>query len=102
MKVVFVSGKYRGKDWIEIEANIQKAKNASITLWKQNYAVICPHMNTAHFDGLCDDSIWLEGDLEILRRCDVVYFLSNWRESAGACMEHDEALHTGKEIIYEA
>lgn len=97
MKLIFVSGKYRG----DISANIQTAKEASIKLWQQGYAVICPHMNTAHFDGLCPDEVWLEGDLEIMKRCDAVYMLSNWRDSAGAVKEHELAQILGKEIIYE-
>lgn len=101
MKLLFISGKYRGKDWNEIEANIQLARQAAVKMWRQGYAVICPHSNTSHFDGLCDDSVWLEGDLEIMRRCDVVYFMKNWRDSAGAKAEHDEALRLGLEIIYE-
>jgi hypothetical protein len=99
MRVVFISGKYRGKDYQEIEANIQKAKAAAIELWKQGYAVICPHLNTAHFDGICPDEVWLNGDIEIMKRCDAVYFLDNWKESQGAKHEFDVVIDCGLEII---
>jgi hypothetical protein len=101
-RVIFISGKYRGKDYAEIEANIQLAKNAAIRLWREGYAVITPHLNTAHFDGLADDTVWLEGDLEILSRVDCIYMLKNWDTSAGAVEEHRQALLAGKEVIYEA
>jgi hypothetical protein len=101
MKIVFISGKYRGKDYQEIEANIQLAKQAAIELWKQGYAVICPHLNTAHFDGFCPDEVWLEGDIEIMKRCDAVYFLNNWGQSQGSIKEHKIATDMGLELIYQ-
>lgn len=101
MKLVFISGAYRNGDWQGIEYNIQHAKREAIKLWKAGYAVICPHLNTAHFDGLCEDDVWLEGDLEILKRCDIVYFLNNWQNSSGAKIEYDVALKMNKELMFE-
>lgn len=98
MKLVFVSGPYRG----DVEGNISRAKRAAVRLWQRGYAVICPHLNTANFDGLCDDEVWLTGDLEILARCDTVYMLTNWKASEGARAEHRLAADLGKEIVYEA
>jgi len=60
--------------------------------------VICPHLNTA-FMGRGDDRQWLDGDLEILRRCDAIYMLNGWRDSAGALAELDEA-HRGHLTVY--
>lgn len=97
MKVVFVSGKYRG----DIAKNIEHAKQAAIRLWQQGYVVICPHMNTAFFDGLCPDEVWLAGDIEIMKRCDAVFFLDNWQDSEGARAEMAIAQDLGLEILYE-
>ena len=97
MKLVFISGKYRS----DVDTNIENAKRASIELWKQGYAVICPHLNTAHFDGLCPDEVWLEGDLEILKRCDVIYMLKGWEKSTGAVAEYRLAYKLGKEIMLQ-
>ncbi len=33
--------------------------------------------------------------------CDAVYFLSNWKESKGACMEYDYAFEQNKGIMFE-
>jgi hypothetical protein len=95
--VVFISGPYRG----DVQSNIQKAKDVSIKLWQQGYIVICPHLNTANFDGLCSDQVWLDGDMEIMRRCDIVYFLKAWRESAGALKEYSEAVKLNKILMFE-
>ena len=33
--------------------------------------------------------------------CDAVYFLSNWKESKGACMEYNYAFEQNKGIMFE-
>lgn len=33
--------------------------------------------------------------------CDAVYMLRNWKDSKGAQLEHDYAVATGKEILYQ-
>lgn len=96
-EVVFISGKYRG----DIEANIAHAEQAAKTLWRQGFVVFCPHLNTARFDGICPDSVWLEGGLEILRRCDSIYMLVGWGESEGAKAELDLAKRLRKRIYWE-
>jgi hypothetical protein len=101
MKLIYVAGPYRAKDRDGIEQNIQKARSAAIKLWQSGWAVITPHMNTAHFDGLADDSVWLEGDLEILRRCDAIYLLKGWESSKGATAEMRLAQTLDIEIIRE-
>ena len=101
MKVIFVSGPYRADTKAGISQNIKNAREAAKELWRQGWAVICPHLNTAHFDGVCPDDVWLRGDLEILSRCDAIYMLRNWRDSSGAVAEHDAAVDWGLEIIYQ-
>lgn len=102
MKVVYISGKYRSQDGINgIYENIQAARAESIKWWKDGYAVICPHMNTAFMDGAADDSVWLKGDLEFVRRSDIIVMLNDWEDSEGARAEHEEAIDCGLEIIYQ-
>ena len=96
-QVVFISGPYRGN----IEQNIANARMAAIRLWKAGYAVICPHMNSARMDGECPDDYFLEGDLEILKRCDIIYMLKNWESSRGASAELKLAKEIGLEVVYE-
>jgi hypothetical protein len=81
--------------------DIEEAKRVALKYWKQGYAVICPHANTAFFDGSCPDEVWLNGDLEILERVDVVVMMQGWEQSVGATGEYDHAVAHGKEIIYD-
>lgn len=94
--IVFVSGPYRG----DVSGNIERAKQVAIRLWKLGYAVVCPHLNTAHFDGICPDETWLKGDLEIMSRCDAVYMMAGWDTSAGAKAERAAAIEHNKIIMY--
>lgn len=101
MKVAFISGPYRGSCEWEVKGNIEAAERVAVKYWRRGYAVICPHKNTAFFGGACDDRVWLEGDMEFLRRSDVVVFLPNYRDSAGVKAEWEEAVRLGKEVLYE-
>jgi len=99
MKLAYISGAYRSKSINGIHDNIQKARQVSIEYWRKGYAVICPHTNTAFMDGACEDHVWIEGDLEMLRRCDVVIMLPDWEESEGARAEYEEAVKHEKIIF---
>lgn len=103
MKVIYVSGKYTADSEWGLVQNIRLAEDAALKLWGKGWAVICPHKNTAHFGG-CNsgwDNIWLNGDLEILRRCDAIYMLKDWECSYGACEEFKLAKKLGLEILFE-
>lgn len=101
MKVIFISGPYRNRaEWGLVE-NIRKAESAAIKLWQQGWVVLCPHKNTAHFGGLCKDRVWLDGDIELLKRCDAIFMLKNWEQSKGATRELEIAKQLNKDILYE-
>ncbi len=101
MKVIYIAGKYRASTENGVYENIQHAREAAIRLWKQGYAVICPHLNTAFFGGSCPDDTWLKGDLEILGRCDAIYMLKGWQESEGATTEFIVANERNLKVMYE-
>lgn len=102
MKVICISGPYRSKDGPNgIYQNIQRAREAALKYWQAGFAVICPHLNTAFMDGACDDSVWLAGDLEIVKRCDYIYMLTGWEQSEGSLKEHDIAIDYGLTVIYQ-
>ena len=98
MKVAFVSGPYRADTISQTVQNIRIAESVAQELWQLGWCALCPHLNTALFDGLCDDSVWLKGDLELLRRSDALVRLPKWRNSTGAVAEHDLARELGLEV----
>ena len=101
MKVAYIAGPYRGKTIYETVENIRRAEKVAIKYWQKGYAVICPHKNTALFDGLCNDNVWLAGDLELMKRSDIVVMMKNWKESEGARFEHKVAIELNKKIILD-
>lgn len=92
MKVLYVAGAYSSSDYKIRDAYIKKARDMAIRLWEMGFAVICPHLNTHLFDeieeakGISYNQI-LEGDFELIKRCDGIVFLDNWMESEGAKKE---------------
>ena len=100
MKVIYVAGPYRAQtEWGLVE-NIRRAEEVAIALWKKGWAVICPHKNTAHFGGLCEDHVWLDGGFEILKRCDAVCLVIGWEKSEGTQQEIVVAKKHGLTIFY--
>lgn len=87
MKVIYVAGPFRGPNAWEIESNIRRAEALSLEVWRMGAAALCPHTNTRFFQGAANDSVWLEGDLELLRRCDAVIVTPDWVRSSGARAE---------------
>jgi hypothetical protein len=50
-------------------------------------------------DGVATDEVFLEGTMELLRRCDAVVLVPNWRDSAGAQAEVAEAERLGLPVF---
>jgi hypothetical protein len=101
MVVVYIAGAYRAKTLRGIVENIRKAEEVAIKYWKRGYAVICPHLNSALLDGEVTDQMFLNGDLAIISRCDIVVMMKDWQASKGATAEHNPAKDLGIQIIYE-
>lgn len=95
-KLAYVAGPYRDSRgaWF-IQENIRAAERLSLELWAMGFAIICPHKNTAFFDGLLPDRAWLDGDLTILARCDLLVLGPRWRASRGARGEREFAERKG-------
>lgn len=87
MKVVYIAGPFRASNAWEIECNIRRAEGLALEVWRLGCAAICPHTNTRFFQGAADDNVWLEGDIEILKRCDAVITAPMWMDSRGAIAE---------------
>jgi hypothetical protein len=101
MKVAYIAGPYRSATVHGIVINVRRAEAVALKYWKLGYAVICPHKNTSMFDGAAPDNVWLDGDLEILARCDTVVMMHGWEKSQGAREELRHAESLAKIIIYD-
>lgn len=86
--VAYVIGPYRDKRgaWY-VQKNIEKAASLATELWTLGYAVICPHTNTAHFDGVVSEQDFLDGLKDIMVRCDLVVARNDTSGSEGSMQE---------------
>lgn len=94
---VYISGKISG---LNIEDVTTKFNDAEEFLTLLGFEVVNPLNNGIH-----RDEPWITHmckDLEMLHGCDAVFFLNDWQESKGACVEYDFALRMGKNIIFES
>lgn len=108
MTVVYVAGPFRAplpnghQDCWGIQQNIMAAMALGLEVWKAGMVALIPHANTMFFQnaaGTADD-VWLKGDLELIRRCDVVLFTPDWERSAGARAEHRFAIEHGVPCVF--
>lgn len=105
MKVVYVAGPFRGANAWEVEQNVREAEEISLEIWRLGAAVICPHANTRFFQGAAPDEVWINGTMEILRRCDAVVVVRtagkrSRKISTGTIEEIREALYLRKPVFY--
>lgn len=105
MKIAYIAGPYRSKlGLIGRFVNIVKARRVAKKYWKKGYAVICPHSNSAFFDGVTIDQDFLDGDIEFMSRMkpgDIVVMMKDHEHSAGAKVERLYAYARGLEVICE-
>jgi len=103
-KVIYLAGAYRGESEYIVEENILLAREWAIKLWYYGFIVFCPHLNTYRFGGAygLPDSVWLQGDIEILKRCDYLAVLPglNTLCSSGTRKEIDTAIELNIPIFY--
>jgi nucleoside 2-deoxyribosyltransferase len=66
----------------------------SLSLWQMGAAALCPHANTRFFQNSAPDEVWIEGTMELLRRCDAVVLVgpvAAREASSGTAAEVSEA-----------
>jgi hypothetical protein len=102
MKIIYIAGPYRAPSEWEVVQNIRRAEAAAVFVWQHGAAALCPHKNTALFGGVpgCPDTTWLEGDMEMLLRCDAVFAIENWKNSSGARQEIDTARTNNIPVLF--
>jgi len=104
MKVIYIAGRYRDKRGeYYVRCNIREAERAALFVWMSGGAALCPHKNTAGLGGAYGiaDNVWLEGDMELLKRCDAVWMLPGWESSEGAEREFSFAFNNNIPRLYD-
>jgi hypothetical protein len=102
-KIVYVAGKYTADTPEGIDTNIKLSENYSITIWNLGLTAFTPHLNSARFERKGCNTDWqgfMDGYLEVLNRCDILFLLPNWKESKGACIEEKFAKDKNIPIVY--
>jgi len=87
--IIYIAGPYRGTSQVEIASHIYEARKVAIEVWEAGHVALCPHLNTAHFEEDCStkDTEYLEGDFQLLARCDSILMIKDWELSKGALAE---------------
>lgn len=87
LSVIYIAAPYRAPNAYGVHLNCMKAEAAAFQVWANGMVALCPHMNTRNFDGALKDHVWLDGDLELLRRCDAMFLTGAWEASSGVKAE---------------
>jgi nucleoside 2-deoxyribosyltransferase len=103
MKVIYIAGPFRAPSYHVpgqqsawgIHQNITAAMGLALEVWRLGHVALCPHANTFCFQGAAIDEVWLQGDLELLSRCDAILLTPDWSRSQGARAERDYAIEKG-------
>lgn len=95
MKVIYIAGPFRAATAWRIAENIRDAERFGKVVAELGAMPLIPHANTAHFHGLFTERFWLDGTMELLRRCDAVVLIPGWGHSQGARAERKEAERLG-------
>lgn len=99
MKLIYVAGPYRASCEWHVLQNIRRAEEIALQVWQMGAACICPHKNTAFFGGAAEDRVWLDGDIEMVKRCDAIICVEGWENSVGAAGEVEVAKALGLPVF---
>lgn len=99
MKVIYIAGPFRAPTQWEIAENIRAAERVGMAVIKAGAMPLIPHANTQHSHGSASDQFFLDGTLELMRRCDAVVMVPGWEKSQGSCGEKKEAERLGLPVL---
>lgn len=97
--VIYIAGPFRGADAWQIEQNVREAEGYGHMVANAGAMPLIPHANTRFFHGTQTERFWLEGTLELLRRCDGLLLSPKWVVSTGSRGEKAEAEKLGLPIF---
>ena len=72
---IYIIGPFRGATEYDRRSNIARAEDAAIDVAKAGAFYRCPHLHSAHFEGLLTDEYWLGLGIDLLSECDAAYLV---------------------------
>lgn len=100
---MYIAGPYRARTTQRVDLNIEVATYFGLLVAQKGWMPVIPHKNTAHFEHLdpdLPDKFWLDGTLELAKRCDAVFMIPGYESSEGSRNELSQAFH-GHQSIYK-
>lgn len=99
LATVYISGPFsaptiQGQVWNQREASAYATR-----LLEMGFAPLCPHTNVLEIGRLTYEEI-MAVDFALLRQCDAIFLMPNWRESPGAVREEAHAQAHGV-LVFE-
>ena len=103
MKLVFVCSPFRNPDLAEVDANIDYARTACLTLTRCGLNPVAPHLlypQYLHDSDEVERKLGLALARDLLKRCDEVHVFTGRGVSEGMAAEVKLAHKLGKKIVY--
>lgn len=103
-KSIYLSGKITGLAPIEASKKFSEAERILVDVAKviNPYEIGLPYEHRWISEGVSEKERWerhMDRDLDLLRNCDCIYMLDNWKESTGAIIEIKEAISHNIQIL---
>lgn len=90
--LVYVASRYTSKTRHQRESFMARAEATGIAIYNAGYSILIPTKNTYDFEHYDPDpENWIEMDLVLLGRCDILCLPYDWRESNGCRTEYQYA-----------
>ncbi len=97
-RCIYIAGPYGASDYLSIDRNIARAREAAAWCAEHGLFYFAPHLNSAHFENVTPtvpETFWKALDMHLLQFCSDVLLLDGWEYSNGAQAEYAVALHNG-------
>ena len=89
LPLVYVAGPFAGPTNYDVQQNVARAEAIGLHIASLGAMAVIPHTMNRNFFGQKNETFWLAGVIELMRRCDATVFIKGWDQSKGAMAERD-------------